>query len=398
MTKRARSIYRWTGSAWDQQHFEGGEHGWEVAAPVGKGGQGAVHRARQSDFHPDRPLQNLHRELGRAADAPHARPLRQALAEALYVCNAPFDHVLKEYVPRDDLPDGREVDRSKRELNVLERIKHPNLIEFVDSGLLPNGHRATVYPHYTNGDLAVNQERYKGDALAALRAGREILSAVVALHKEGVYHRDIKPSNVFVDDRGSMVLGDLGLVYVVEDDEQLTRTGESVGNSKFTPDWGLLRVDYQRTFGIDLYAIAKVIWCLASGLPRLRREDFLRPLFNLEELFPDAPGMASINQVLERAVVGDPRDLGYSSGTEMLEQVGSLIEELKCSKAWSGGDPSQCIACVKGRYKRVEFTPLDFEKWAKSITAASYLGKNPEGSSVRVYRCSACGQMSVFCK
>ena len=42
-------------------------------------------------------------------------------------------------------------------------------------------------------------------------AGRQLAMALETLHQHSILHGDVKPENVFIDDDGSMVLGDLGL-------------------------------------------------------------------------------------------------------------------------------------------------------------------------------------------
>ncbi len=42
-----------------------------------------------------------------------------------------------------------------------------------------------------------------------------MIRAVHYLHAKGICHRDIKPSNFMVDEKGRIVLGDLGSAKVI---------------------------------------------------------------------------------------------------------------------------------------------------------------------------------------
>ena len=48
-------------------------------------------------------------------------------------------------------------------------------------------------------------------------AGRQLAMALETLHQHGILHGDVKPENVFIDDDGSMVLGDLGSAWLHAD-------------------------------------------------------------------------------------------------------------------------------------------------------------------------------------
>jgi len=55
-----------------------------------------------------------------------------------------------------------------------------------------------------------------------------------------VVHRDIKPQNIFIGEQGELLLGDFGIVFLPNQAERLSFTGESVGPRDFMPPWVLL--------------------------------------------------------------------------------------------------------------------------------------------------------------
>ena len=67
-------------------------------------------------------------------------------------------------------------------------------------------------------------DHYRGVA----RIGREAAEALQYAHEQGVLHRDIKPSNLLLDATGHVWIADFGLARV-EDESQLTRTGDVLG-------------------------------------------------------------------------------------------------------------------------------------------------------------------------
>ncbi|MEJ5166212.1 MAG: serine/threonine-protein kinase [Thermoanaerobaculia bacterium] len=87
---------------------------------------------------------------------------------------------------------------------------------------------------------------------------RQITDALNYIHSKGIIHRDIKPSNIFIKEDGSFILGDLGIVYL-DEEEQLTGTKEIIGTSHYIPPEAFDRkftpaYDYY-SLGITLYEI-----------------------------------------------------------------------------------------------------------------------------------------------
>jgi hypothetical protein len=98
------------------------------------------------------------------------------------------------------------------------------------------------------------------DAVAAIA---ETLARLGAEY--GIAHRDLKPANLY-ELNGQWLVGDFGLV-AVPDLDALTRGGKPVGPVHFTASEVIVGeegIDWERA---DVYSLAKVLWCLATGNP-----------------------------------------------------------------------------------------------------------------------------------
>lgn len=87
-----------------------------------------------------------------------------------------------------------------REAQVLSALKHPNIVDIVGFGALPDGRHYMVMEFLEGKTLEqemletprINPER-------VLILADQILLALEAAHEAGVIHRDLKPSNVFLN-------------------------------------------------------------------------------------------------------------------------------------------------------------------------------------------------------
>ncbi len=109
-----------------------------------------------------------------------------------------------------------------------------------------------------------------GHYRAVARIGREAAEALQYAHESGVLHRDIKPSNLLLDKTGHVWIADFGLARV-EDESQLTRTGDILGTLRYmSPEQATgQRVDARS----DVYSLGATLFELATLQPVFDAED-----------------------------------------------------------------------------------------------------------------------------
>ncbi len=117
---------------------------------------------------------------------------------------------------RDDLAEDRVfLRRFRREAQVLEQLRHPNIMayyEFQESGDL-----AFIVVEYVDGEtLRRKLRRLKsplttGQALSILKP---VCEALEYAHSLNIYHCDIKPANIMIQNDGRVVLTDFGIARI----------------------------------------------------------------------------------------------------------------------------------------------------------------------------------------
>ena len=120
-----------------------------------------------------------------------------------------------------DMP-RRKRDRCLREVQLLGNLRHPHVVEMLDS-FLDDRTLIIVFEWAAGGDLKrlIRRRRQQGrllDEPEVWSLFRPIADAVAHLHRHRVMHRDLKPANVLLTADGVVKVADLGLGRHFADD------------------------------------------------------------------------------------------------------------------------------------------------------------------------------------
>eukprot|EP01065_Artemidia_motanka_P045293 TRINITY_DN6625_c0_g3_i1.p1 TRINITY_DN6625_c0_g3~~TRINITY_DN6625_c0_g3_i1.p1 ORF type:complete len:781 (+),score=269.17 TRINITY_DN6625_c0_g3_i1:39-2381(+) len=171
-------------------------------------------------------------------------------------------------------PKVSEVDMEdvKREAELLRRLKHPNIIRFVDAFRHSRTRSVVIVTEYAaGGDLRrrIRQARGGLPTADALRWFGETCEGIGYLHDRYIVHRDIKPDNIFLTERGSVKVGDLGLGKQLgrgpRDQANYTHTilrGPRGLPSYMAPEQVQCR---PHTVAIDVWALGCLLYEMATG-------------------------------------------------------------------------------------------------------------------------------------
>lgn len=199
----------------------------EIHELVGRGGMGAIYKARQPALDRWVALKIL----------PPARTQEPGFAE-----------------------------RFNREARALARLTHPNVVAVHDFGQA--GGYAYLLMEFVDGVNLRQLERAgrlsPRDALAIVP---QVCDALQYAHDEGVVHRDIKPENILMDRRGRVKIADFGLARLLavgRADERLTGEGQVMGTPHYmAPE----QVEHPRAVDhrADIFSLGVVFYELLTG-------------------------------------------------------------------------------------------------------------------------------------
>lgn len=110
----------------------------------------------------------------------------------------------------------------EREVRVLQRITHPNIVKVNDVVYLDEL-IIVVMDYCENGDLLTFMREQTQLTLPICRQlFYQLAQAVGAIHKRQIAHRDIKPENIFLDSNYVLKLGDFGLSQEIKNNRLLS--------------------------------------------------------------------------------------------------------------------------------------------------------------------------------
>jgi serine/threonine-protein kinase len=173
--------------------------------------------------------------------------------------------------------------RFLNEARAANAIRHPNIIEILDSGMMADGTPFLVMELLEGESLGVRLRQTGALPIAtAVDFAYQTASALGAAHAKGIVHRDLKPDNLFVvpdshdSHRERIKVLDFGIAKLQQGsvaDSVKTRTGTLMGTPIYmSPEQcrGTRTVDHRS----DIYSLGVIFYEMLVGQPPFVSEGF----------------------------------------------------------------------------------------------------------------------------
>ncbi len=154
------------------------------------------------------------------------------------------------------------LERFKREANASTKLSHPNAVDVYDVG--DDGHMHYIVMEYVKGHTLKELIKRRGalPAKEAVWIMKQLSSALLEAHKNGIIHRDIKSQNVLIKDDGTVKLADFGIA-VIHNAMQITSKGNVLGSVHYlAPE---LAKGGSASMQSDIYSLGIVFYELLTG-------------------------------------------------------------------------------------------------------------------------------------
>jgi serine/threonine protein kinase len=159
-------------------------------------------------------------------------------------------------------------ERFKREITAVTALRHPNVIGIINYSAFKDAagdpeKQFLVMPIADGGDLGQSGrvERYRESVDFVFQIGRQIVSALMTAHDEGVIHRDLKPANVLFMGLGKEIwLSDFGISLIRDP----APDPQDCGRAFLAPELeNGAQLDVPPA--VDVYSLGKILYFLFSG-------------------------------------------------------------------------------------------------------------------------------------
>lgn len=169
------------------------------------------------------------------------------------------------------------IQRFRQEAHVVARLQHSHIIPVYGVGEEDGVHYLTmqlihgcaldqVFASPDDNEPAAIAQLRDRDAShhprLVARLGLDVADALSYAHQHGVLHRDIKPSNLLIDQDGDVWVADFGLAKSIEDQSELTRSGQLIGTLQYAPPEAL---DGHWDRRSDVYSLGMTLYRMLSG-------------------------------------------------------------------------------------------------------------------------------------
>jgi serine/threonine protein kinase len=218
--------------------------------------------------------------------------------------------------------------RFRREMLVLQRLNHPNIVHYYGGGD-DDGNLFYVMELVDGGTVKeLLQVRGSLQWPVVAEIARQVCSALQCAHNHGVVHRDLKPGNLFLTREGEVKLGDFGIARDLKS-TNLTSNGMTVGTHAYmAPEQ--ITGDTSISGKADLYSLGCCLFEMLVGRQPYQGENFAQlfeqhfraPPPSVRDFVADCP--QELDEIVQKLLAKNPDDRPFNA-----RQVQGLMSQLE---------------------------------------------------------------------
>ena len=184
------------------------------------------------------------------------------------------------------LEDERDVQRFKKEINILKKLHHKNIIQLYE--IMESKKSLYIVMEYCEKgelfDYIVNNGKLSEEE--SCRLFQQIINGVEYLHEQSIIHRDLKPENILLDNNINIKISDFGLSTFYDKNTYLQTP---CGTPSYAPPEMLNGNAYNGTSS-DIWSCGIILYAMLCGsLPFAEsKEDIIcKKILNHDYIIPN---------------------------------------------------------------------------------------------------------------
>ena len=250
------------------------------------------------------------------------------------------------------------VRRFKSEAEAAAALQHSNIVAIHEVGE-HDGQPYFSMDYIEGKSLAALTRDNPLSAKQAAEYLKTLAEAIHYAHQRGVLHRDLKPSNVIIDLRNQPRVTDFGLARRLDDQSEITPTGQVLGSPNYIPPEQADRKHGDISIASDIYSLGAILYHLLTGRPPFVGETPLETLHHVLHtelvsprlLRPKTP--RDLETICLKCLEKDP-ERRYGSAQELADDLDRFLRDEairarpvgSCERLWRWCRRNPAVASV----------------------------------------------------
>ncbi|KDP42670.1 hypothetical protein JCGZ_00174 [Jatropha curcas] len=263
------------------------------------------------------------------------------------------------------LTDEDKVKGFRDELALLQKIRHPNVVQFLGA-VTQSSPMMIVTEYLPKCDLcAYLKQKGALKPRVAVKFALDIARGMNYLHEhkpEAIIHRDLEPSNILRDDSGHLKVADFGISKLLK----VTKTVKEDRPSQDT-SWRYVAPEVYRNeeydTKVDVFSFALILQEMIEGCPPFStRQDFEVPKAYAANERPPFRALAKryphgLKELIEECWSAEPYK--RPSFREIITRLDNINNRIAQKNRWNVG-PLNCLRSFEAMLKRDRLNPSSY--------------------------------------
>ncbi|MAL17646.1 MAG: hypothetical protein CL670_14345 [Balneola sp.] len=186
-----------------------------------------------------------------------------------------FTHVVALKIIQKHRATEENIQRFRKEQQILASLNHPGIAQFYDGGVTDGGFPFIIMEYVHGMPITEYCKKMNCSTTQKIELFSKVLEAVQYAHENLTIHRDLKPENILVDQNGNVKILDFGISKLLdEEDFGLTRTDAQVLTLRYASPEQIKGGNI--TTASDFYSLGIILYKLLTDKEPFDLDDLTR--------------------------------------------------------------------------------------------------------------------------